>query len=83
MPVVDGESAARLIKSTNNKNSSVPIISVSAYSGSDIAASTLFAASISKPVQKADLLAVMRQLGFKTSTRQDGGGPPTRVITTR
>ncbi|KAI5123428.1 hypothetical protein M0805_006133 [Coniferiporia weirii] len=83
MPVVDGESAARHIKSTTNKNSSVPIISVSAYSGSDSAASTLFAASLSKPVQKADLLAVMRQLGFKTSTQQDGGAPSTRVVTTR
>ncbi|KAL5488012.1 RIM15 [Sanghuangporus weigelae] len=83
MPIIDGESAARLIKSTNNKNSSVPIISVSAYSGSDSFASTLFAASISKPVQKADLLAVMRQLGFKTSTHQDGGAVSTRVITAR
>jgi serine/threonine-protein kinase RIM15 len=31
-------------------------------------ASALFAASLSKPLQKADLLAVMRELGFKTST---------------
>ena len=80
---VDGESAARLIKSTSNKNSSVPIISVSAYSGSENSASTLFAASLSKPVQKADLLSVMRQLGFKTATHQDGGAPSTRVITAR
>jgi serine/threonine-protein kinase RIM15 len=78
---VDGESAARLIKSTTNKNSSVPIISVSAYSGSEGFASTLFAATLSKPVQKADLLAVMRQLGFKTATLQEGGAPSTRVIT--
>ncbi|KAH8118381.1 hypothetical protein DFH11DRAFT_1567044 [Phellopilus nigrolimitatus] len=77
----DGESAARHIKSTTNKNSSVPIIAVSAYCGSDSAASTLFAAALAKPVQKADLLAVMRQLGFKTSTQQDGGGPSTRVVT--
>ena len=81
MPVVDGESAARHIKSTTNKNSSTPIIAVSAYCGSDNSASTLFAASLSKPVQKADLLAVMRQLGFKTSTLQDGGHPSTRVVT--
>ena len=32
---VDGESAARHIKSTNNKNSSVPIIAVSAYGIAD------------------------------------------------
>ncbi|KAI0251301.1 hypothetical protein BJV78DRAFT_1212358 [Lactifluus subvellereus] len=69
MPVVDGESAARYIKSTNNKNTSTPIIAVSAYSGADMGeASTLFAASLSKPLQKADLLAAMRELGFKTST---------------
>lgn len=80
MPVVDGESAARHIKSTTNRNSSTPIIAVSAYSGTDGADSTLFAASLSKPVQKADLLAVMRQLGFKTSTQQDGGHPSTRVV---
>ena len=80
---VDGESAARHIKSTNNKNSSVPIIAVSAYGIADGSASNLFAASLSKPVQKPDLLAVMRQLGFKTSTQQDGGVPSTRVVTTR
>lgn len=68
MPIVDGESAARYIKSTNNKNSSTPIIAVSAYSGTDNDASSLFAASLSKPLQKASLLAVMRQLGFKTAT---------------
>ena len=37
----------------------------------------LFAAYLAKPVQKADLLAVLRQLGFKTSTapsRGSGGG---------
>ncbi|TFY55354.1 hypothetical protein EVG20_g9348, partial [Dentipellis fragilis] len=74
MPVVDGESAARYIKSTNNKNTTTPIIAVSAYSGADNnEASSLFAASLAKPLQKADLLAAMRQLGFKTSTAADTG----------
>ncbi|KAJ7094616.1 hypothetical protein B0H15DRAFT_830207 [Mycena belliarum] len=69
MPVLDGEGAARYIKSTNNKNSNTPIIAVSAYSGADPdEAGNLFTASLSKPLQKADLLVVMRQLGFKTST---------------
>jgi serine/threonine-protein kinase RIM15 len=69
MPVVDGESAARYIKSTNNKNTSTPIIAVSAYSGTDAhEASALFAASLAKPLQKTDLLNAMRQLGFKTSS---------------
>ncbi|KAJ6539501.1 hypothetical protein B0H19DRAFT_1037582 [Mycena capillaripes] len=77
MPVLDGEGAARYIKSTNSKNTNTPIIAVSAYSGSDANdASNLFTASLSKPLQKADLLTVMRQLGFKTSTLQ---GASTKV----
>ncbi|KAF9653379.1 hypothetical protein BDM02DRAFT_3087384 [Thelephora ganbajun] len=67
MPIVDGEGAARYIKSTNNKNATTPIIAVSAYSGSEMEASNLFAASLAKPLQKADLVAAMRQLGFKTT----------------
>ena len=81
---MDGESAARYIKSTANKNSSVPIIAVSAYSGNDTnMASNLFAASLSKPVQKADLITAMRQLGFKTSSQQDGGQSSLKVVATR
>lgn len=73
--LVDGEGAARYIKSTNSKNTSTPIIAVSAYSGVDQNdASNVFAASLSKPVQKADLLAIMRQLGFKTTTVPGGPG---------
>ena len=64
--VVDGENAARYIKSTNNKNTNTPIIAVSAYSTGD-EQNGLFAASLSKPLQRADLLAVMRKLGFKMS----------------
>lgn len=41
----------------------------------------LFASYIAKPVQKADLVAAMRQLGFKTTTAQ-GRGQGTRVIQT-
>lgn len=71
MPVVDGESAARYIKSTNNLNKSAPIVAVSAYVGQDSGvASNLFAACIAKPVHKADLLAVLRQLGFRTLTSE-------------
>ena len=73
MPIftVDGEGAARYIKTTNNKNANTPIIAVSAYSGTSTEPtdrSDVFAGSLQKPVQKADLLSVMRQLGFKTST---------------
>jgi serine/threonine-protein kinase RIM15 len=70
---VDGESAARYIKSTNNKNTTTPIIAVSAYSAVDPnETSKVFAAFLSKPLQKANLLAVMQKLGFKTSTIQGG-----------
>lgn len=80
MPNVDGEGAARYIKSTNNKNASTPIIAVSAYSGTDMNdASTLFAASLSKPLQKADLVAAMRQLGFKTSPAYERITPKTHT----
>lgn len=69
MPVLDGEGAARYIRSTNSKNTNTPIIAVSAYSSTDPNdLSQVFSASLPKPVQKADLLAAMRQLGFKTST---------------
>ncbi|RDB22536.1 Serine/threonine-protein kinase cek1 [Hypsizygus marmoreus] len=75
MPVLDGESAARYIRSTNSKNTNTPIIAVSAYSGTDPSeTSNVFTASLSKPLQKPDLLAVMRQLGFKTTTMQGGPG---------
>ena len=59
MPVLDGEGAARYIKSTNSKNTNAPIIAVSAYSaaGEQNDASSLFAASLSKPLQKADLIS--------------------------
>ncbi|EIN10300.1 hypothetical protein PUNSTDRAFT_50963 [Punctularia strigosozonata HHB-11173 SS5] len=85
MPVLDGEGAARYIKSTNGKNTNTPIVAVSAYSGTDPhEASNLFAASLAKPVQKADILNVFRRLGFKTaqSTTQ-GKGAETKVTPVR
>ena len=82
--LVDGESAARYIKSTNNKNTSTPIIAVSAYSGIDNNdASNLFAASLAKPLQKASLLAAMRQLGFKTSTAPESAHGTGKTLTAR
>lgn len=80
MPVVDGEGAARYIKTTNGKNSNTPIVAVSAYSAADTNDSSLFAASLTKPVQRADLLAVMRRLGFRTSAVQ---GLSTKVTASR
>jgi serine/threonine-protein kinase RIM15 len=46
-------------------------------------ASALFAASLSKPLQKADLLAVMRELGFKTSTAHTSVLGKAKAITAR
>ncbi|TFY60575.1 hypothetical protein EVJ58_g5063 [Rhodofomes roseus] len=88
MPILDGEGAARYIKNSGNKNAEAPIIAVSAYSATvnDVVDpnNNLFAAYISKPVQKADLVASMRQLGFKTSTVQgQGRGQAAKVITAR
>ncbi|KAH9951697.1 hypothetical protein B0H21DRAFT_187165 [Amylocystis lapponica] len=83
MPILDGEGAARYIKSTSNKNATTPIVAVSAYSGSEaMEVHNLFAAYLAKPVQKADLLAAMRHLGFKTSTAQ-GHRPAAKVTTAR
>ncbi|KAF9076814.1 hypothetical protein BDP27DRAFT_1283599 [Rhodocollybia butyracea] len=58
MPVLDGEGAARYIKSTNSKNTNSPIIAISAYSGAgeQNEANSLFAASLAKPLQKVDLI---------------------------
>ena len=72
--LVDGEAAAQYIRSTNSKNMHTPIVSVSAYTGIDThAPGDLFSASLSKPVQKSDLLSMMRSLGFKTTTTNTPG----------
>ncbi|EMD40808.1 response regulator receiver [Gelatoporia subvermispora B] len=83
MPILDGEGAARYIKSTTNKNADTPIIAVSAYSGTESPeANALFAAYLAKPVQKADLLTAMRHLGFKTATVQGRGPQAMAKVTT-
>lgn len=79
--VVDGEAAARYIKSTHNKNQHTPIIAVSAYSGQGShTGGSLFSASLSKPLNKNDLLSAMRSLGFKISTH-DSKPNAAKVIT--
>lgn len=79
MPMIDGEEAARYIKSTNNKNSSTPIVAVSAYSGQDASgASNIFAASLAKPISKNELITAIRQLGFKTTTN-DGSKTTAKI----
>jgi serine/threonine-protein kinase RIM15 len=79
---VDGEGAARYIKGTNNKNTNTPIIAVSAYSAVDANEQNgLFVASLAKPLQRADLLTVMRKLGFKTSAVQGVSHHPAKLVT--
>ncbi|KAG2054885.1 hypothetical protein BDR06DRAFT_1047252 [Suillus hirtellus] len=56
MSVVDGEGTARYIKTTNGRNSNTPMVAVSAYSAADTNDSSLFTASLTKSMQRADFL---------------------------
>ncbi|KAG1904447.1 uncharacterized protein F5891DRAFT_1184661 [Suillus fuscotomentosus] len=56
MSVVDGEGTARYIKTTSGRNSNTPMVAVSAYSAADTNDSSLFTASLTKSVQRADIL---------------------------
>ncbi|GJN91534.1 hypothetical protein Rhopal_004557-T1 [Rhodotorula paludigena] len=70
MPVVDGEKAARMIKSTVNPSANAPLVAVCSQPAAvDDAAGTLFAGILSKPIMKADLLAVLSHLGFKLEVK--------------
>ncbi|TNY19781.1 hypothetical protein DMC30DRAFT_353426 [Rhodotorula diobovata] len=70
MPVVDGEKAARMIKSTVNPSSNAPIVAVCSQSTAiDDATGTLFTATLPKPIMKADLLGVLSHLGFKLEVK--------------
>ncbi|GAA6014858.1 hypothetical protein JCM11491_002139 [Sporobolomyces phaffii] len=72
MAVVDGEKAARMIKSTVNPSAQAPIVAVCSHPAAiDDAAGTLFTATLSKPIMKADLLHVLAYLGFKLETKGD------------
>ncbi|KAJ3156374.1 hypothetical protein HDU89_004156 [Geranomyces variabilis] len=55
MPIVDGETAARMIKSTNNVNQTTPIVAITAYEQT-YHLSQQFDDTMSKPVTK-DVLA--------------------------
>ncbi|KZT62948.1 hypothetical protein CALCODRAFT_552399 [Calocera cornea HHB12733] len=81
MPILDGEMAAKFIKGTNNRNKTTPVIAVSAYSALDPSInSDLFASSLSKPVQRDALLAIMKKLGFKISTETIGSKQTHKVV---
>jgi serine/threonine-protein kinase RIM15 len=54
MPIIDGEAAARMIKSTNNRNRLTPIIAVTAYEH-PVHLARVFDEVLVKPVDKATL----------------------------
>ena len=70
---MDGENAARMIKSTNNANQNTPIVAVTSYAAHErthiTEEGTLFNAVLTKPVSKADVLNVLTKLGFVAKTR--------------
>lgn len=70
--IVDGEKAARMIKSTNNPSSTADIVAVCSYSiAVDDEVGTLFAATLPKPTTKEQVLAILRKLGFQEKRRVD------------
>ncbi|KAG0172634.1 hypothetical protein DFQ28_007650 [Apophysomyces sp. BC1034] len=60
MPIIDGETAARMIKSTNNVNRDTPIIAVTAYERT-VQLAGAFDDILSKPVTKDTILQRIRQ----------------------
>jgi len=71
MPNVDGETAVRYIKSTNNKNANTPTVALSAYSMLDSETSNgVFMVCLAKPVQCVDLLAVLKNWDLELQPKQ-------------
>ncbi|PLW36391.1 hypothetical protein PCASD_13722 [Puccinia coronata f. sp. avenae] len=65
MPLIEGQDAARMIKSTQNPNALTPIVAVTSFESYYVSEQgTLFAALLTKPVNKKDVLNVMKRLGF-------------------
>lgn len=53
-----------MIKSTQNPNAQTPIVAVTSFESYVSEQGTLFAALLGKPVEKKDVLEVMKRLGF-------------------
>lgn len=69
---VNGEHAARMIKSTVNPNSECPIVAVCSHDvGTNDEAGTIFSASISKPIVKNDVVNILRKLGFAKQAEEN------------
>ncbi|KAI8090062.1 uncharacterized protein BX664DRAFT_264234 [Halteromyces radiatus] len=73
MPIIDGEAAARMIKSTKNHNQKTTIIAVTAYERTVQLADT-FDDVISKPVTK-EMIQQRLQLFYQRNVPQDGDSP--------
>lgn len=79
--LVDGETAARMIKSTNNNNRETPIIAVTAYERT-VQLAGAFDDILSKPVTKHVILQRLKQYckhygeAHVPSSETVKGGPP-------
>ena len=83
---VDGENAARMIKSTNNVNQTTPIVAVTSYTTRDkphmTGEGTVFNAVLAKPVKKEDVLGVLTKLGFVAKTKPSASAGATAPVMT-
>ncbi|KAI8826995.1 uncharacterized protein EV422DRAFT_490988 [Fimicolochytrium jonesii] len=70
MPIVDGETAARMIKTTNNVNQLTPIVAITAYEQT-YHLSQQFDDTMSKPIMKDVLQRILNAVGGS------GGAVPT------
>ncbi|MBW0478461.1 hypothetical protein O181_018176 [Austropuccinia psidii MF-1] len=68
MPIIEGQDAARMIKSTKNLNSNKPIIAVTSFEKNlnlfFNENGTLFKGLLNKPVQRKEILKVLKNVGF-------------------
>jgi len=85
MPILDGENAARMIKSTKNANQNTPIVAVTSYAAQDqphvTEEGTVFNAVLTKPVNKTDVLNVLMKLGFKAKTKTTANQTAAPILT--
>ncbi|KAJ3160645.1 hypothetical protein HDU86_000404 [Geranomyces michiganensis] len=79
MPIVDGETAARMIKSTNNVNQTTPIVAITAYEQT-YHLSQQFDDTMSKPVTK-DVLARILVAICGPHGKSNAGTPTTAAAT--
>ncbi|KAI7895292.1 uncharacterized protein EV154DRAFT_457800 [Mucor mucedo] len=62
MPIIDGQAAARMIRSTNNINKNTTMVAVTAYECNN-QSEGIFDMTLSKPVTKEVVLQCIRKLG--------------------